>query len=171
MLHINDLPTTVLAQILYHVAVTPADRLNEWKEKLPLLAVCRAWVKLAEVFVFDHVFVEVSEACTSHDYSIDESIHSTHMSWTSNAELIFSRDCILKAKRITIEMSGGVTLDHLQHIVLGILKLDHMDWLRINTLSITFPSLSCGHFAEPDDIDEQTIADVAQTMQYFGQNM
>ncbi|KAJ2254076.1 hypothetical protein GGI13_002356 [Coemansia sp. RSA 455] len=171
MLHINDLPTTVLAQILYHVAVTPADRLNEWKEKLPLLAVCRAWVKLAEVFVFDHVFVEVSEACTSHDYSIDESIHSTHMSWTSNAELIFSRDCILKAKRITIEMSGGVTLDHLQHIVLGILKLDHMDWLRINTLSITFPSLSCGHFAEPDDIDEQTIAGVAQNMQYFGQNM
>ncbi|KAJ2751494.1 hypothetical protein GGI19_004445 [Coemansia pectinata] len=171
MPHINDLPATIIAHILYKAALTPAKRLSEWKEKLPLLAVCREWVKLAEFFVFDRIFVEVSEACTSFDTPIDESTHSAHVSWTSNAELIISRNCILKAKRLTIEMSSHTTLDHLKHIVLGILQLDHVDWLRINTLSITYPSLSCIHYAEPIDINEQTIADVARVMQYFGRNM
>ncbi|KAJ2768289.1 hypothetical protein GGI18_005620, partial [Coemansia linderi] len=161
----------VLARILYEAALPPVGKLHEWKKKLSLLAVCQAWTRLAETFVLNHVFVEVSEACTCYDISSDISTHSTHVAWTSNAELIISRNCMLNTKRLTIELPEGATLDHLRHIVLGVLHLDRVDWPHVNTLSITYPSWSCGHDIKPASMDEQAVADVKRTMQYFGQNM
>ncbi|KAJ1820398.1 hypothetical protein LPJ60_003228, partial [Coemansia sp. RSA 2675] len=171
MSHINGLPPSVLAQILFKAALPLAGGLDDWKEKLPLLAVCRAWKKLAETFVLNQVFVKVSEACTNYDPPINDLTHSAHVAWTSNAELIISRNCMLNAKQMTIEMPHSFTCDHLRHVVLGILKLDCVGWPHINTLSIIDPPLYCGHFIEPVAIDEQTVADVERTMQYFGQNM
>ncbi|KAJ2733694.1 hypothetical protein IW152_002877 [Coemansia sp. BCRC 34962] len=60
--------------------------------------------------------------------------------------------------------------EYLQHIVLGILKLDRVGWPRINMLSITYPPL-CGHSIESVVIDEQTAVDFKRIIQYFGQNM
>ncbi|KAJ2411968.1 hypothetical protein GGI10_003968, partial [Coemansia sp. RSA 2530] len=170
MSHINNLPLSVLAQILFKAALPPAGSLHEWKEKLPLLAVCQAWAKLAVSFVLNKVFVEVTEACSSYNTHVEEPTHSSHVAWTSNAELIISHNCMRKAKRLEIEMPDGATIDHLRHIVLEILKLDRVDWLGINTLSFTYSPLICGHFIEPG-IDRQSIADAARTMQFFGQNM
>ncbi|KAJ2032359.1 hypothetical protein IWW57_000268 [Coemansia sp. S610] len=120
------------------------------------------------------VFVEVSEICTYKGGPIVKfapDTHSTHMAWTSNAELVILRNCMLNTKHMKIEMPLGITCDQLQSIVLGILNLDRVDWLKINTLSITYPSLFCGHYVELVAIDEQIIADVKRAVQYFGQNM
>ncbi|KAJ2411277.1 hypothetical protein GGI10_004345, partial [Coemansia sp. RSA 2530] len=171
MSHIYNLPSSVLAQILFKAALPLAGNLHEWKERLPLLAVCKAWTKLAETFVLNQVIVEVSDACTCYDTLTETHAHSSHIAWTSNAELIISRKCMIIAKRLTIELPPGITYDHLQRIVLGVLKLDRVDWLSINTLSFTYPSLFCGHDMEPDAIDEQMLADIERTMRYFGQNM
>ncbi|KAJ2411245.1 hypothetical protein GGI10_004359, partial [Coemansia sp. RSA 2530] len=174
MSHINSLPLSVLAQILYEAALPPASRLHEWKEKLPLLAVCSAWTKLAETFVPNRVFVEVSETCTFKCGPIGKftpDAHSTHMAWTSNAELVISRSCMLNAKRVSIEVPLGIICDNLRHIVFGILKLDHVDWPGIDTLSVTYPRLFCEHSIDSVVIDEQTIGEVARTMQYFRQSM
>ncbi|KAJ2412013.1 hypothetical protein GGI10_003938, partial [Coemansia sp. RSA 2530] len=171
MSHINNLPSRILVQILYKAALPLAGDLHEWKEKLPLLAVCKVWAKLAETFVLNQVFAEISDACTRYDSLYEKHVHSTHVAWTSNAELIISRSFMIMAKRLTIEMPKGITYDHLQRIVLGVLKLDRVDWPSINTLSFTYSTLTCGHAIEPAAINEQTVVDIERTMRYFRQNM
>ncbi|KAJ2026223.1 hypothetical protein GGI06_000256 [Coemansia sp. S85] len=174
MSHINSLPLSVLAQILRKAALPLAGSLHVWKEKLPLLAVCRAWAKLAEPFVFSQAFVEILEAC-DYKYGLYEELkpdtHSTLVAWTSNAELVISRNCMLMTKRLEIWMPSDITCDNLQHLVLGTLKLDHVDWTHVNTLSIGCQYWLCEHSIEPIVIDEQVVVEVKRTIQYFGQNM
>ncbi|KAJ2431559.1 hypothetical protein GGF41_000490 [Coemansia sp. RSA 2531] len=100
MLNINDLPVVVLAQILHKAAATPAKTLSEWKTKLPLVAVCRTWAVLTVGAVFDQVYVEP--------------VRSQDFLWTSNAELLISRECVSMARRLTLEWSYRTTPDHLQ---------------------------------------------------------
>ncbi|KAJ2870091.1 hypothetical protein H4R27_006880, partial [Coemansia aciculifera] len=83
MPHINDLPATVLRLILYQAAATPAPTLSLWKAKLPLLAVCRSWAKLAIGAVFYHVYVEFTVMSASKFNAI--------LIWSFNAELFISR--------------------------------------------------------------------------------
>ncbi|KAJ2864076.1 hypothetical protein GGH94_003156 [Coemansia aciculifera] len=160
MTHINHLPVSVLAQILYKVAVTPANTLSEWKAKLPLVAVCRAWTELAIATVFYQVYVEV------------EATHSnTRPSWTSSAEFLISRGCILKAKRLTIELADRVTPECLQSIALEILQLDCVDWQDINTLTITGPSIVHQYYRHISETEEASNADIARIMEYFRLNL
>ncbi|KAJ2430654.1 hypothetical protein GGF41_000894 [Coemansia sp. RSA 2531] len=163
MPHINDLPATVISQILYTAAATPALTLSQWKTKLPLLAVCQAWAKLALGAVFYHIYVEV--AATSR-LSLDAG-----SLWTSNAELFISRGCVLNAIRLMIELSNNITPDHLRHIVLNILKLDCVDWQNINSLSFTRSLEILNHSVEPVSQDEPVVTDIARTVQYFAQNL
>ncbi|KAJ2460343.1 hypothetical protein GGF42_000892 [Coemansia sp. RSA 2424] len=75
------------------------------------------------------------------------------------------------ARRLTLRMVEFATPDDLRHIALDILQLDRVDWMYINTLSFG------EYFSSYDFPDEQAVAsepdeaEVARTMQYFGQNM
>ncbi|KAJ2885358.1 hypothetical protein H4R27_001438 [Coemansia aciculifera] len=163
MTHISDLPNNVLELILFKAAATPAYRLYEWKYKLPLLAVCRIWTKLAIGAVFNQVYVEFA---TTLRYYLD-----AHLLWTSNADLFISRGCMLMARRLTIEWEEIVTPGCLQRIVLDILKLDRVDWQRINSLTFTSPLWTFNRFVEPVSQDERPVTDIARTVQYFSQNL
>ncbi|KAJ2461320.1 hypothetical protein GGF42_000263 [Coemansia sp. RSA 2424] len=170
MPHINDLPVDVIWWILYWAAATPAKRLSEWKQKLPLVAVCREWTKLAQPFVFSHVYVESVQKCDDEPLT-DASSNATSIVWTSNAELLISRQCTLMAGRLTLRMVEFVTPGHLRRIALDILQLDHVDWMYINTLNFGEYSSNYVFHDEKPIASEPDRAEVARTMQYFGQNM
>ncbi|KAJ2840461.1 hypothetical protein FBU31_000391 [Coemansia sp. 'formosensis'] len=159
MPNINDLPDAVLAQILFKAAATPAKKLSEWKTKLPLLAVCRAWTKLATGAVFNQVYVEPPD-------SLDTSIL-----WTSNTDLFISRGSILTARRLTIEWVNEVTPNHVHSIAKDILKLDRIDWQRINTLTITKAARTYRRSIGPVSRNEMNVTDVMCIEQYFAQNL
>ncbi|KAJ2868530.1 hypothetical protein GGH94_000062 [Coemansia aciculifera] len=163
MPHINDLPATVLRLILYQAAATPAPTLSLWKAKLPLLAVCRSWAKLAIGAVFYHVYVEFTVMSASKFNAI--------LIWSSNAELFISRRCVLMARGLTLEWLGHVTLDYLHYIALEILKLDRVDWQHIN--SLTFPKVDTifDHSVKPFSLYKLVVTDIAHTVQYFAQSL
>ncbi|KAJ2859850.1 hypothetical protein GGH94_005873, partial [Coemansia aciculifera] len=163
MAHINSLPKNVLAQILYMAAATPAKNLSEWKAKLPLLAVCRTWTELALSFVFYQVFVELPE--------LPDSTSSAHFLWTSNAEMFITRGCVLKAQCLNIELAYDVTSDQLRFIALDVLKLDRVDWQKINSLTFTLAMRTFHITVEPVSQDDWAATDVARTVQYFAQNL
>ncbi|KAJ2863140.1 hypothetical protein GGH94_003804 [Coemansia aciculifera] len=160
MAHINDLPDKVLELILYYAVATLEKTLSEWKAKLPLVAVCRTWTKLAIPTVFYQVYVEV------------EALHSnTRPSWTSNAGFLISRGCILAARRLTIEFADRVTPECLHSIALKILQLDRVDWQHVNTLTVTGPSSVHEYYQHIPGTVEASEADIARAMQYFGRNL
>ncbi|KAJ1902598.1 hypothetical protein LPJ71_005511, partial [Coemansia sp. S17] len=163
MVHINDLHRDVLAQILYKAVAAPAKNLSEWKVKLPLLGVCRKWTELALGFVFYQVFVELSE--------LSGPSLGAHFLWTSNAELLISRRCVLKALRLAIELSYCITADQLRFIALEILKLDRVDWQHINSLAFTFATWTLYLPDKPGSQDDKTVTDIARTARYFAQNL
>ncbi|KAJ2864425.1 hypothetical protein GGH94_002930 [Coemansia aciculifera] len=171
MPHINDLPAAVLAQILYKAADTPASRLSGWKTKLPLLAVCRAWAKLAIGAVFNQVCVELFDACPHCDPPLVALPYASNLTLTSNAELFISRDCTLVARRLKVELADCVSLDHLHYIVQNTLKLENVDWMYINTLTITGPPCGCEHFDRLTCTEEVRCVDVAGILQYFRRRM
>ncbi|KAJ2018223.1 hypothetical protein GGI14_002449 [Coemansia sp. S680] len=161
---ISDLPKNILAQILYYVAASPITILYEWKYKLPLLAVCRKWTKLAINIVFNQVYVELAIS--------PGSLLSAYPFWTSNAELLISRGYVLAARRLTIEFPDKITPECLQRIALEILKLDCVDWQHINALTITGPATAFKyHYIGALAVDDQISADIKRTMQYFGRNL
>ncbi|KAJ2837647.1 hypothetical protein FBU31_001096, partial [Coemansia sp. 'formosensis'] len=160
---ISDLPQDILAQILFEAAATPTTLLFEWKYKLPLLAVCRKWTKLAIGIVFSEVYVELTIPQGS---SLND-----HPAWTSNAELLILRGCILAARRLTIELADIVAPVCLQNIALETLKLDRVDWQHINSLTITGPSLAFAYYIDSVTVNDLTSADIACTMQYFWRNL
>ncbi|KAJ1670740.1 hypothetical protein GGF38_001308, partial [Coemansia sp. RSA 25] len=171
MPHINDLPVDVHWQILYWAAATPAKRLSEWKLKLPLVAVCRAWTKLAQPLIFYHVYVESVQTCDHDEPFTGASCNVACTVWTSNAELLIARQCTLMARRLTIDMVDSATPGYLRHIALDILQLDRVDWMYINTLNFGEYSSSYDFPDEQAVASEPNRAEVARTMQYFGQNM
>ncbi|KAJ2469831.1 hypothetical protein GGI03_000063 [Coemansia sp. RSA 2337] len=169
MARINDLSKEALAQILYYAAATPANRLSEWKAKLTLVAVCRRWSKLAQNLVFYRVYVELT---TSPWSSILPFAYSnTRPFWTSNAELLISRGCILAARCLTIELADRITSECLRSIALEILQLDRVDWQHINALTITGPSKVHEYSKYIAETEEASDEDIAHTMQYFAQNV
>ncbi|KAJ2260726.1 hypothetical protein GGI01_002794 [Coemansia sp. RSA 376] len=157
---INDLPNNVLRLILYYAGATLEKTLYEWKAKLPLIAVCRTWTKLAQDFVFHQVYVEFD---TPHS--------NTRHSWTSNAGFLISRGCILKAERLTIELVDRITPECLQTIALEILQLDRVDWQRINALTVTTPFIVFPGDKYNPHTDEASDTDIAWAMQYFARNL
>ncbi|KAJ2034663.1 hypothetical protein H4S03_004829, partial [Coemansia sp. S3946] len=163
MVHINDLHRDVLAQILYLAVAAPAKNLSEWKAKLPLLGVCRKWTELALGFVFYQVFVELPE--------LSGPSLGAHFLWTSNAELLISRRCVLKALRLAIELPYCITADQLRFIALEILKLDRVDWQHINSLAFTFATWTLYLPDKPGSQDDKTVTDIARTARYFAQNL
>ncbi|KAJ2746804.1 hypothetical protein GGI20_001035 [Coemansia sp. BCRC 34301] len=171
MPHINDLPTVVLRKILYHAAATSADTLFSWKSKLPLLAVCQTWTTLALPFIFNHVYVEAFGACDNSESSVEAPGFDACIGWTSNAELFISRHCFLLARQLTIDMLYGITPYQLRHIALDILKLDWVDWMHINSLTIVSSSIACGHDNKQAGVDDSIKADFSRTMEYFKQNV
>ncbi|KAJ2333630.1 hypothetical protein GGI00_002237, partial [Coemansia sp. RSA 2681] len=173
MPHINDLPVDIIWWILFWTIAPPAKpvkRLSEWKLKLPLIAVCREWTKLAQPFVFNHVYVESVQKCDDEPLT-DASSNATSIVWTSNAELLIARQCTLMASRLTIRMVEFVTPDYLRHIALDILQLDRVDWMHIITLNFGEYTSNYGFHIEKPIASEPDRAEVARTMQYFGQNM
>ncbi|KAJ2869147.1 hypothetical protein GGH93_006252, partial [Coemansia aciculifera] len=163
MPHINSLPKNILVQILYYVAASSITIIYEWKYKLPLLAVCRAWTKLAIDIVFNQVYIELAIS--------PGSLLNARPFWTSNAELLISRGYVLAARRLTIEFADKITPKCLQRIALEILKLDCVDWQRINSLTITGPATAFKYYIGAVAVDDLTSADIMRTMQYFGRNL
>ncbi|KAJ2054511.1 hypothetical protein GGI08_004552, partial [Coemansia sp. S2] len=163
MPHINNLPATVISRILYTAAATPALTLSQWKTKLPLLAVCQAWAKLALGAVFYHIYVEVAATSASKFNAL--------LIWSSNAELFILRGCILMARGLTIEWLGHITPDYLHYIGVDILKLDRVDWQNINLL--TFPKVDSifDRLEKPFSPYEPVVTDIAHTVQYFAQSL
>ncbi|KAJ2910371.1 hypothetical protein GGI21_000938 [Coemansia aciculifera] len=173
MTHINDLltyPDNILELVLYKAAATPVDSLADWKSMLPLLAVCRAWTKLAQPFVFSHVIIEFPTARFGGYFAYPQNDDDC-TGWKSNAELIISSHCILMARRLTIHLPGICTPSHLRHIALDILQLDRVDWMHINTLNIIRTGFSNSPFDEPCTFDDSTAAHIMGTLDYFAQNM
>ncbi|KAJ2460344.1 hypothetical protein GGF42_000893 [Coemansia sp. RSA 2424] len=75
------------------------------------------------------------------------------------------------ARRLTLRMVEFVTPDYLRHIALDILQLDRVDWMYINTLNF-YRLFSIYDFSDEEAIaSESDRAEVARTMEYFGQNM
>ncbi|KAJ2859519.1 hypothetical protein GGH94_006059, partial [Coemansia aciculifera] len=54
---------------------------------------------------------------------------------------------------------------------LEILKLDCVDWQRINSLTITGPATAFKYYIGAVAVDDLTSADIMRTMQYFGRNL
>ncbi|KAJ2507287.1 hypothetical protein IWW47_001170 [Coemansia sp. RSA 2052] len=171
MPHINDLPVAILWQILYWAAAIPAKRLSEWKKKLPLVAVCRAWTKLAQPLVFYHVYVEYIKTSAKCDSSANAPSDNTCTVWKSNAELLIARQRTLVARRLTLRMVEFATPDDLRHIALDVLQLDRVDWMYINTLNFSDYCSRLMVYNEEIVVSESDNAEVARTMQYFGQNV
>ncbi|KAJ2021272.1 hypothetical protein GGI03_000389 [Coemansia sp. RSA 2337] len=157
MLNSNELPVVVLAQILHKVTATPAKSLSEWKTKLPLVAVCRTWAVLTVDAVFNQVYVEP--------------VRSQDFLWTSNAELLISRECVSVARRLTLGWSYCTTPDHLQYIVVEILKMGRVDWSRINSLTITLADWTLYRRQYRPTHYEHTSTDNTGIVQYFAQNL
>ncbi|KAJ2891840.1 hypothetical protein IWW38_003453 [Coemansia aciculifera] len=173
-LHINDFPTSpynVLELILYMAASPPANTLAEWKSKLPLVAVCRAWTMLAQPFVFNHVFVEVLKMCTNREPYTRLPANETCIGWTSNAELFIPRHCVLMATRLSLAQPQYITPDHLKHIALDILKLDRVGWMHINSLAVVEASRVCKHYAVLLDSNDSARNKVEHALQFFAQNL
>ncbi|KAJ2876535.1 hypothetical protein H4R27_006328, partial [Coemansia aciculifera] len=171
MAHINDLPADVLAQIMFKAAATPANRLSQWKAKLPLLAVCRAWTKQAICAVFDQVYIELFDACPHCDLPMAALAYNNNLTLTSNVGLLISRNCTLVARRLKIELADCATTDHLLYIVVIILKLHYVDWMYINTLTITGPRWVCKHTFDLNHIEETSSVEVGLAVQFFATNM
>ncbi|KAJ2754502.1 hypothetical protein GGI19_002350 [Coemansia pectinata] len=171
MAHINDLPADVLAQIMFKAAATPANRLSQWKAKLPLLAVCRAWTKQAICAVFDQVYIELFDACPHCDLPMAALAYNNNLTLTSNVGLLISRNCTLVARRLKIELADRATTDHLLYIVVIILKLHYVDWMYINTLTITGPRWVCKHTFDLNHIEETSSVEVGLAVQFFATNM
>ncbi|KAJ2427878.1 hypothetical protein GGF41_001538, partial [Coemansia sp. RSA 2531] len=163
MARINDLPNNVLGLILYYAAATPANTLSEWKAKLPLVAVCRRWSKLAVATVFYEVYVEL----TPSNYSRS----NVRLLWASNVDLFISRGCILNALRLMIEWSHLANSDHLHYIVRNILKLDCVDWQNIYSLTINNAAWPLERSVESATLDQLSVIDIARTVEYFTQNL
>ncbi|KAJ2034311.1 hypothetical protein H4S03_005062 [Coemansia sp. S3946] len=85
--------------------------------------------------------------------------------------LLISRGCVLRALRLTIQLSYNVTPDHIRIIALEILKLDRVDWQHINSLAFTFATWTLYLPDKPGSQDDKTVTDVARTAQYFAQNL
>ncbi|KAJ2836889.1 hypothetical protein FBU31_001263, partial [Coemansia sp. 'formosensis'] len=168
MAHINDLPAAVLSQILFK-ATALAETLSEWKANLPLVAVCRAWTKLVQPFVFYHVYVEVAPSPSSDMFPFADP--DTRSSWASNAELIISRGCILMARRLAISLAIILTPDCMRSIALDILELDRVDWQHINALTVHGSHRMYRNSRDTTNFDRASEADIARTVQYFGRNM
>ncbi|KAJ2748481.1 hypothetical protein GGI19_006097 [Coemansia pectinata] len=64
-----------------------------------------------------------------------------------------------------------MTPECLQRIALETLKLDCVDWQRINSLTITGPATAFKYYIGAVAVDDLTSADIMRTMQYFGQNL
>ncbi|KAJ2105921.1 hypothetical protein IW146_008014 [Coemansia sp. RSA 922] len=171
MAHISDLPAPVLAQILYMAADTPPLTLSQWKIKLPLLAVCRAWAKLAIGAVFNQVYVELFNVCPHCGPPMVAFVCVSNLTLASNAELFISRGCMILARRLKIELADRATTDHLLYVVQNTLKLKDIDWMYINTLAITDQPWRCEHFDWFTDAEEIRCEDVASILQYFRRNM
>ncbi|KAJ2053981.1 hypothetical protein IW146_001033 [Coemansia sp. RSA 922] len=169
MARINDLSREALAQILYYAAATPANRISEWKAKLPLVAVCRRWSKLAQNLVFYRVYVELTTSPWSSIFPFAYS--NTRPFWTSNAELLISRGCILAARCLTIELADRITSECLRSIALEILQLDRVDWQHINILTIASSSTAHEYYLHIAETEEASDEDIAHTMKYFAQNL
>ncbi|KAJ2744852.1 hypothetical protein GGI20_002620 [Coemansia sp. BCRC 34301] len=75
------------------------------------------------------------------------------------------------ARQLTIAMLYDKTFNHLRHIALKILELERIDWMHINTLTVVGIWLECEHYGEQTASDDSIQADVACTVEYFGQNM
>ncbi|KAJ2461326.1 hypothetical protein GGF42_000269 [Coemansia sp. RSA 2424] len=75
------------------------------------------------------------------------------------------------ARRLTLRIMEFATPNDLRHIALDILQLDRVDWMYINTLSFGKYFLSYNFPDEQAVASEPDKAEVARTMQYFGQNM
>ncbi|KAJ2040726.1 hypothetical protein H4S03_000841 [Coemansia sp. S3946] len=163
MARINDLPNNILRLILYYATATPANRLSEWKAKLPLVAVCRTWTKLAVATAFYEVYVEL----TPSNYSKS----NVRLLWASNVDLFISRGCILKALRLMIEWSHLANPDHLNYIVQNILKLDCVDWQNIYSLTINNAAWPLERSVESVTRDQQPVIDIARIVQYFTQSL
>ncbi|KAJ2868531.1 hypothetical protein GGH94_000063 [Coemansia aciculifera] len=163
MPHINDLPASVLVQILHKAAAAPANRLSQWKAKLPLLAVCRTWTKLVIGAMFYQVYVELPE--------LPDSTSSAHFLWISNTELFIARGCVLKARRLTVELSYDVNPNQLRFIALDILKLDRVDWQNINSLAFTLATWTIHLPVESVPQDKRAATDVARTVLYFSRSL
>ncbi|KAJ2827217.1 hypothetical protein FBU31_003226, partial [Coemansia sp. 'formosensis'] len=54
---------------------------------------------------------------------------------------------------------------------MNILRLDCVDWMHVNTLTITGPHWICKHYIESTHFRGASNMDVARTIQYFGQNL
>ncbi|KAJ2102319.1 hypothetical protein GGI09_001275 [Coemansia sp. S100] len=171
MAHVNDLPALVLARIISRAADTPAPTLSQWKAKLALLAVCRAWTKQAVGAVFNQVYVELFEACPHCDPPMVALAYDNNLTLTSNVGLFISRNCTLFARRLKIELADRATTDHLLYIVVIILKLHHVDWMYINTLTITGPRWACKHTFNLNCTEETCSAEVELAVRFFEMNM
>ncbi|KAJ2830546.1 hypothetical protein FBU31_002468 [Coemansia sp. 'formosensis'] len=169
MAHINDLPAAVLTQILFKATAISAETLSEWKANLPLVAVCRAWIKLAQPFVFYHVYVELTSSLWLDILPFAYS--NTRPFWTSNAELIISRGRVLMARRLAIQLAENLTHGCLKSIALEILRLNRVDWQHINALAISSGPSVRQYYRYAADTEEASEADIARTAQYFGRNV
>ncbi|KAJ2828558.1 hypothetical protein GGI24_002362 [Coemansia furcata] len=166
----NDLPEAVLKKILRNAAATPAKTLAKWKTKLPLLAVCRAWTDLVIGAVFDQVYVELFEACPHCDPPM-VALFNNNLTLSSNAGLLISRNCTLMARRLKIELADRTTPYHLLYIAVVILKLYRVDWMSMNTLTITDPRWACKHTFNQVTTEETSTPEVALAVSYFVENM
>ncbi|KAJ2892314.1 hypothetical protein IWW38_003266 [Coemansia aciculifera] len=61
--------------------------------------------------------------------------------------------------------------DHLQHVALDILELDHVDWMHINTLTVSRFYPACEHYAIPVVIDDSVKDKAEHALQFFAQNL
>ncbi|KAJ2738468.1 hypothetical protein GGI20_006270, partial [Coemansia sp. BCRC 34301] len=75
------------------------------------------------------------------------------------------------ARRLTMGMTDFATPNDTHYIAFNILRLDHVDWMYVNTLTIIGNLRGCEHSAEPVSLDDQAKAEVAHAVQYFAQKM
>ncbi|KAJ2892299.1 hypothetical protein IWW38_003271, partial [Coemansia aciculifera] len=73
------------------------------------------------------------------------------------------------ATQLSLDLPKCMTPDHLEHMVLDILELDHVDWMHINTLEAA--SRGCGHHVVPVVIDDSAKEKVQHALQLFAQSL
>ncbi|PIA14025.1 hypothetical protein COEREDRAFT_89097 [Coemansia reversa NRRL 1564] len=153
------LPHNIVQMIVQYVLDTPAYNLEEWKNMLSILAVCRRWRALALPCIFGQVFIStlppgLCQHASPELYS--ESVCSEdNIKLVSNIGLITICNCRQMPKTLNIRIENPQNIISFINDIDRILNTFSVGWKNIDTLefNIMLDELTVNNSNLTEDVD------------------
>ncbi|KAJ2712820.1 hypothetical protein H4R19_002560 [Coemansia spiralis] len=104
-MQLNDLPEDILAIVLYQRLYKSSDRVLEFKDNLPLLAVCRLWRRLAIPMVYANAHIQYGGGSQYKGRLPVSEEEPADVMVKTNLDLIAKVGCARAVKRIQIAIN------------------------------------------------------------------